>query len=127
MASVHFTTIPCELNRAISTHRKPYFGEIHSCTNKIVYSRFEVFRTFLCVIMSGIWISMRYELWVNVRIAIFFGTVDICQIYRCVHHCKADSDGWSRPNYPIVSLTKLSISPIVLNRGHVTRLTWFCL
>ena len=27
---------------------------------------------------------MRYELWVNVRIAIFFGTVDICQIYRCV-------------------------------------------
>ena len=24
-------------------HRKPHFGEIHPCTNKIVYARFEVF------------------------------------------------------------------------------------
>ena len=54
MAAVHFTTIPCEpANRAISTHGKPYFGEIHPCTNKIVYARFEVFRPFLCVFMSG--------------------------------------------------------------------------
>ena len=53
MAAVHFTTIPCESNRAISIHRKPYFGEIHPCTNRIEYARFEVFRHFLCVFMSG--------------------------------------------------------------------------
>ena len=53
MAAVHFTIIPCEPNRAISTQRKPYFGEIHPCTNKIVCARFEVFRPFLCVFMSG--------------------------------------------------------------------------
>ena len=29
MTDVRFTTIPWELNSAISTHRKPYFGEIH--------------------------------------------------------------------------------------------------
>ena len=45
MAAVHFTTIPCEPNRAISTHRKSNFGEIHPCT-KIVYTRYEVFQTF---------------------------------------------------------------------------------
>ena len=43
MAAVHFTTIPCEPNRAISTHRKLYFGEIHPCSNKIVYAKFDVF------------------------------------------------------------------------------------
>ena len=76
MAAVHFTTIPCEHNRAISTHRKPYFGEIHPCTDKIVYARFEVFRTFLCVFMSSFTIFVRYELWINVPVAIFYGTVD---------------------------------------------------
>ena len=76
MVAVHFTTIPCEPNRAISTHRKPYFGEIHPCSNKIVYTRFEVFRPFLCVFMSGYRIFVRYELLVNVPVAIFFGTVD---------------------------------------------------
>ena len=54
MAAVNFTRTPCEPNRAISTHRKPYFGEIHPCTNKIVYARFEVFRPFLCVFMSDL-------------------------------------------------------------------------
>ena len=53
MVAVHFTTIPGEPNRAFSTHRKPYFGEIHPCTNNIVYARFEDFRLFLCVFMSG--------------------------------------------------------------------------
>ena len=60
MAAVHFTTIPCVPNRAISTHRKPHFGEIHpGCTNKIVYARFKVFRPFLCVFMSGFRIFVR--------------------------------------------------------------------
>ena len=45
--------------RAICTHRKPYFGKLHSCTNKIVHARFEVFRPFLCVFMSGFRIFVR--------------------------------------------------------------------
>ena len=48
----------------IERSRKPYFGEIHPCTNKIVYARFEVFRPFLCVFMSGFRIFVHYELWV---------------------------------------------------------------
>ena len=59
IAAVHFTTIPCVPNRAISTHKKPHFGEIHPCTNKIVYARFKVFRPFLCVFMSGFRIFVR--------------------------------------------------------------------
>ena len=59
MVAVHFTTIPCEPNRAINTHRKPHFGEIHPCTNKIVYTRFEVFRPFLRFFMSGFRIFVR--------------------------------------------------------------------
>ena len=52
MAAVRFTTIPCEPNRVISTHRKPYFGEIHRCTNKIVHARFEVrFSDLFCVFL----------------------------------------------------------------------------
>ena len=81
MAAVHFTTIPYEPNRAISTHGTSYFGEIHPCTNKIVYARFEVFRPFLCVFKSGFRIFVRYELWVNVRVAIFFGTVDCIYVW----------------------------------------------
>ena len=73
MAAVHFTTIPCEPNK---THGKPYFGEIHPFANKIVYARFEIFRPFLCVFMSGFRIFVRYESWVNIPVAIFFGTVD---------------------------------------------------
>ena len=46
MVAVHFTTIPCEPNRVIGTYRKPFFGEIHPCTNKIVYARFEALRPF---------------------------------------------------------------------------------
>ena len=50
MATLHFTTIPCEPNGAISTHITSYFGEIHPCTDKIAFARFEVFRPFLCVL-----------------------------------------------------------------------------
>ena len=59
MAAVEFTTIPCEPNRAISTHRKLYFGEIHPCSNTIVYAKFEVSKPFLYVFMSGFMIFVR--------------------------------------------------------------------
>ena len=35
MAAVHFTTIPCEPNGAISTRRKPYFDEIIPVLTKL--------------------------------------------------------------------------------------------
>ena len=97
MAAVHFTTIPCEPNRAISTHRKLYFGEINPCTSKIVYVSFEIFRPFLYVFMSGFRIFVRYELWVNVPVAIFFRTVDSFPIVdkNQVDHVEITrSDGW---------------------------------
>ena len=59
MAAVHCTTIPCETNTANKAHRKPYFCEIRPCTNKIVYARFEVFRTFLYVFMSVFRVFVR--------------------------------------------------------------------
>ena len=59
MAAVHFTTIHCEPNRTISTHGNPYFEEMHLCTNKIVYARFDVFRPFLCVFIRGFMIFVR--------------------------------------------------------------------
>ena len=48
------TTMPCERNRAISTHRKPYFGETHPCSNKIVQGlRFEdLFCAFLRAVLG---------------------------------------------------------------------------
>ena len=64
---LHFTTIPCELNTANS-----FFCEIRPCTNTIVYSRFEVFRNFLCVLMSVFRVFVRYEL----PVTISFGAVD---------------------------------------------------
>ena len=50
----------------------PYFYEIVLWTNDIVYARFEVIRPFLCVFMNGFRNFVRYELWVNVPVAIFF-------------------------------------------------------
>ena len=53
-----------------------FFYEILSCTNSIVYARFEVFKSFLCVFMSVFRVFVRNELWVKLPVAIFFGTVD---------------------------------------------------
>ena len=94
MMAVHFTTIPCKPNRAIIAHIeiKPYFGEIHPCTNKIVFARFEVFRPFLCIFMSGFRIFVRLELWVNVPVAIFFCLYNVeisftnCGAYKIKRH-----------------------------------------
>ena len=45
----------------VHSRRKTYFREIHPCTNKIVYARFEVFGPFLCIfmLMSGFRIFSR--------------------------------------------------------------------
>ena len=76
MAAVHLTTIPCEPNTINKHIESQIFGEIRPCTNNIVYARFEVFRTLLCVFMSVLGVFVRYVLWVNVLVAIFIGTVD---------------------------------------------------
>ena len=83
MAAVHFTTIPCESNAA-NRHIVIFFYEILSCTNSIVYARFEVFKSFLCVFMSVFRVFVRNELWVKLPVAIFFGTVD-CKKTQTVH------------------------------------------
>ena len=52
MAAVHFTTIPCETNTANRRLESHMLHKIHPCTNKIVYARFEVFKTFLKIFMG---------------------------------------------------------------------------
>ena len=84
MAAVHFTTIPFEPNMANYTYKSYiYFfggggggGEIRPYNSNIAYPRFEVYKTFLCVFVSNFMVFMRLELWVNVPVAIFLGTVD---------------------------------------------------
>ena len=81
MAAVYFTTIPFEPSTTNYTLSLIFFwgggwGEIRPWNNNIAYPRFEVYKTFLFVFMSNSMISMRYELWVNVPVAIFLGTVN---------------------------------------------------
>ena len=64
------------LTQPIGTLKVIFFYEILSCTNSIVYARFEVFKSFLCVFMSVFRVFVRNELWVKLPVAIFFGTVD---------------------------------------------------
>ena len=52
MAAVHFTTIQCEPNTANKHIESHIFGEIRPRTSNIVYARFAVFGTYLCVLMS---------------------------------------------------------------------------
>ena len=82
MADVHFTTTPCEPNTADRLIESHILGKLRPCTNKIVYARFKVFRTFRCVCMSVFRDFVRYELWVNLPVAIFFGTVDYITLSR---------------------------------------------
>ena len=63
MAAVHFTTIPFEPNTAFNSN--------------IAYPRFEVYKTFPFVFMSNFMVFIRQELWVNVLVAVFLGTVDL--------------------------------------------------
>ena len=70
MAAVHFATNTFEL------HIKSFLGvggEIRPCNSNIAYPRFEVYKTFLCVFISNFMVFMRYQLWVNVPVAIFLG------------------------------------------------------
>lgn len=50
--------------------------EIRPCTKNIVRTSFEVLTTFLCIFVSVFRVFVRYESWVNLAVAIFFGTVD---------------------------------------------------
>lgn len=49
---IHFTTIPGKPNTANShtEFESHIFCEIRSCTNNIMYVRFKVLRTFLCLL-----------------------------------------------------------------------------
>ena len=90
MAALNFTTIPFELKTANYTYS--HFlggrgGAIRPCSSNIAYPRFEVYKTFLCVFMSNFMVFMRYELCVNVPVAIVLGTVD------CSSH-QAQRDIW---------------------------------
>ena len=75
MAAVHFTTIPCEPYTVQKVEGKPYFCSICPCAQYIVHARFEDIRTFLAFMSVGN-IFVRYELRVNVPVAIFFPTKD---------------------------------------------------
>ena len=58
-AAVRFTTIPCEpntANRHIESHN--FFCRIRPCTNNIVYTKFEVFKTFLYVLCEELWVKI---------------------------------------------------------------------
>ena len=67
MAAVHFTTIPFEPNTANYTLSHFFLGggvgrgagEICPCNSNIAYPRFEVYKTFLCVLMSNFMVFMR--------------------------------------------------------------------
>ena len=59
MAAVHFTTIPREPNTADRQIKAIIFPEICPCASNILYAKFEVFRTFLCVFMSVFMVPSR--------------------------------------------------------------------
>ena len=80
MAAVHFTTIHCKPNTTYRHIKSPIFPQTCPCASNIPYAKFEVFRTFLCVFISDFMVMVRQELWVNVPVAIFFGTVDCSPI-----------------------------------------------
>lgn len=59
MAAIHFTSISCEPVDYLTSLIQPVkdkgghiFAVLFSSANHIVYSKFEDFRTFLCVFMS---------------------------------------------------------------------------
>ena len=85
-------------------------GEIRPCDSNMAYPRFEVYKTFLCVFMSDFMVFMRLELWVNVPVAIFLGTVD------CV--CSENSFS-SRMAFP--NLKPIMFNEVLVDLIHDTR------
>ena len=59
MASVHFTTMPCEPNAAYMAQSKPNFYNMCFCTKDTVQLRFEDFIIFLYVFMSVVMAFLR--------------------------------------------------------------------
>ena len=77
MAAVHVTTMPREPNAICKVQGKPHLAEyLFMCYQNRVYAGFEGFRTLLYVFRSVFQVSLRYEIWVNVPIAIAFPTAD---------------------------------------------------
>jgi len=56
--------------------KKPNFYSIFPCTKDILYAWFEDFITFLYIFMNVVKVFVRWELWANVPVAIFFPTKD---------------------------------------------------
>ena len=80
MATVRFTTIPCEHYTAIK------FKEINIFVI-LVSGRFEDLRSFLCTLMSVVNVFVRYELWVYVAVAILYCFGGLLKLY-IICHCK---------------------------------------
>jgi len=72
MATICFTTIPCEPYIDCKVQGKPSLCNICSCAKGIVYARFEDFRISLYVYMSVVKVLVCQELWVNVPVTTFF-------------------------------------------------------
>ena len=72
MATICFTTIPCEPYIDCQVQGKPSLCNICSCAKGIVYARFEDFRISLYVYMSVVKVLVCQELWVNVPVTTFF-------------------------------------------------------
>ena len=73
IVAVQFTTIPCKPNTADSAQGHILFlVNIHPCSKGILYAGIKDFRTFLCIFVSFVKVSMCLELVANVPVSIFF-------------------------------------------------------
>ena len=73
IVAVQFTTIPCKPNTADSAKGHILFlVNIHPCSKGILYAGIKDFRTFLCIFISFVKVSMCLELVANVPVSIFF-------------------------------------------------------
>ena len=50
---------------------------MNPCTNKLVYAKFGVAGTFLCVFLSRFRVFLCYELWIKIPVTIFFSKVNL--------------------------------------------------
>ena len=73
IVAVQFTTIPCKPNTAHSAQGHILFlVNIHPCSKGILYAGIKEFKTFLCIFISFVKVSMCLELVANVPVSIFF-------------------------------------------------------
>ena len=73
MVAVKFTTIPCEPNTAhYAQDHILFLANNHTCSKGTLYAGIKDFRTFLCVFMSFVKVSVCLKLVVNVPVCICF-------------------------------------------------------